>query len=83
MRPHGGPGDRLPGFHGSHRRRAHHVHPLRPDVHAEVVVGRAAVHAAVGDAHAAEVQREAAAGGVASTSVVGDGGGNRTLRVAR
>ena len=81
VRPHGGPGDRLPGIHGSDRRRAHHVHPLRPGVGAEVVVGHAAVHAAVGHTDAAEVQREAA-GGVTSTSVVG-GGGDGTLRALR
>ena len=80
--PHGGPGHRLPRLHGPHGRRAHHVDPLRPRVGPQVVVGRAAVDAAVGDAHAAQVQREAARGGVTATPVVGGGGGagSRTLR---
>ena len=78
MGPYGGTCDGLPGLHVPHRRRAHHVHPLRPGVHPEVVVGHAAVHAAVGHPDAAEVQGEAA-GGVSSTSVVG----KRTLWVFR
>ena len=79
VRPHGGPGHGLAGLHRPHRRRAHHVHPLRPGVGAQVVVGHAAVHAAVRDGDAAQVQSEAAAvSGVSRTSVVGG-----ALRVVR